>query len=104
MSPDIHGRKRALIIGGAGQDGWYLIELLLSHGYDVAVAVHSRQHVEPVVHSGRVTWHIGNFYWGSSARRHSGAPGSIGPFVVIDPCPVLIAIIPAPILQASVPT
>ena len=27
-------RKRALVTGGAGQDGWYLIELLLSRGYE----------------------------------------------------------------------
>jgi hypothetical protein len=61
MSPDVHGKKRALITD-SGQDGWYLIELLLSRGYDVAA--HSRHHVEPVAHSGRVSWHIGDFYWG----------------------------------------
>jgi GDPmannose 4,6-dehydratase len=58
MSPDVHGKKRALITGGAGQDGWYLIELLLSRGYDVAA--HSRHHVEAGIHSGRVSWHIGD--------------------------------------------
>jgi GDPmannose 4,6-dehydratase len=53
-----HDKKRALITGGAGQDGWYLIELLLSRGYDVTA--HSRQHVDADVHSGRVCWHIGD--------------------------------------------
>jgi hypothetical protein len=51
MSPDVHGKTSALITGGAGQDG-------LSRGYNVAA--HSRHHVEPVVHSGRVTWHVGD--------------------------------------------
>jgi GDPmannose 4,6-dehydratase len=32
MTPEFYGKKRALITGGAGQDGWYLIELLLSRG------------------------------------------------------------------------
>src|SRR5258708_30532142 len=58
MSPDVHGRKRALITGGAGQDCWYLIELLLSRGYDVAA--HSRHQVESEIHSGRVSWHTGD--------------------------------------------
>jgi GDPmannose 4,6-dehydratase len=58
MSPEVHGRKRALITGGAGQDGWYLIELLLSRGYDVAA--HSRRQVESEIHSGRVCWHTGD--------------------------------------------
>jgi hypothetical protein len=51
MSPDVHGTESPLITGGAGQDG-------LSRGYNVAA--HSRHHVEPVVHSGRVTWHVGD--------------------------------------------
>src|SRR5258706_13851091 len=58
MNPDFHGKKRALITGGAGQDGWYLIELLLSRGYDVAA--HSRHQVESEVHGGRVCWHTGD--------------------------------------------
>src|SRR6267378_4670417 len=58
MSSDFHGKKRALITGGAGQDGWYLIELLLSRGYDVAA--HSRHQVESDVHGGRVCWHTGD--------------------------------------------
>jgi hypothetical protein len=45
MSSDVHGKKRALITD-SGQDGWYLIELLLSRGYDVAA--HSRHHVDPL--------------------------------------------------------
>ena len=59
-----------MITGGAGQDGWYLIELLLSRGYEVAA--HSRDHVEAVVHSGRVSWHIGDFYWGVLRRGIRG--------------------------------
>src|ERR1700676_632444 len=58
MNPDIHEKKRALITGGAGQDGWYLIELLLSRGYDVAA--HSRHQAESDVHGGRVCWHTGD--------------------------------------------
>jgi GDPmannose 4,6-dehydratase len=48
---------RALITGGAGQDGWYLIELLLSRGYEVFAQ--ARQPVDPNLHTGRVTWRIG---------------------------------------------
>src|SRR5229473_2086735 len=58
MIPEFHRKKRALITGGAGQDGWYLIELLLSRGYDVAA--HSRHQVEAAVHGGRVSWHTGD--------------------------------------------
>ena len=58
MSPYVHGKKRALITSGAGQDGWYLVEQLMSRGYDVAA--HSRHHVEPGVHGGRAIWHIGD--------------------------------------------
>src|SRR5713226_8010992 len=58
MSPEFHRKRRALITGGAGQDGWYLIELLLSRGYEVAA--HSRRQVESEIHSGRVCWHTGN--------------------------------------------
>jgi len=45
MIPEFYRKKRALIAGGAGQDGWYLIELLLSRGYEVAA--HSRHQVAP---------------------------------------------------------
>jgi GDPmannose 4,6-dehydratase len=51
-------KKRALVTGGAGQDGWYLIELLLHRGYDVFA--HSRAKADPTCHSGQVHWHIGN--------------------------------------------
>jgi GDPmannose 4,6-dehydratase len=53
-----HVRKRALVTGGAGQDGWYLIELLLSRGYEVFA--HSRRPVDPGLHAGRVSWHTGD--------------------------------------------
>jgi GDPmannose 4,6-dehydratase len=53
-----HVGKRALVTGGAGQDGWYLIDLLLARGYDVFA--HSRQAVEPTRHQGRVHWHTGS--------------------------------------------
>jgi len=53
---EVHVRKRALVTGGAGQDGWYLIELLLSHGYEVSA--HSRRQVDPSL--GRVAWHTGD--------------------------------------------
>jgi GDPmannose 4,6-dehydratase len=51
-------KKRALVTGGAGQDGWYLIELLLSRGYDVVAQ--SRHPVDPTIHYGRVLWHAGD--------------------------------------------
>lgn len=50
--------KRALVTGGAGQDGWYLIDLLLARGYEVFA--HSRHAVEPAQHHGRVHWHTGS--------------------------------------------
>ena len=50
-------RKRALVTGGAGQDGWYLINLLLSRGYDVFA--HSRESVSPELTDDQVHWHIG---------------------------------------------
>lgn len=49
---------RALVTGGAGQDGWYLIELLLSRGYEVFA--HSRRPADPSLHAGRVSWHAGD--------------------------------------------
>src|SRR6202165_2035144 len=49
-------RMRALVTGGAGQDGWYLIELLLARGYEVFA--HSRRQVDPSL--GRVSWHTGD--------------------------------------------
>src|SRR5260370_17821249 len=58
MIPEFYRKKRALITGGAGTDGWSLIELLLSRGYEVAA--HSRHQVESDAHGGRVCWHIGD--------------------------------------------
>jgi GDPmannose 4,6-dehydratase len=58
MTAEAHVAKRALVTGGAGQDGWYLIRLLLSHGY--SVSAHSRHSVHPEVHDGRVSWHTGD--------------------------------------------
>ena len=49
MTSEVHVRKRALVTGGAGQDGWYLIELLLSRGYEVFA--HSRRQVDPSLHA-----------------------------------------------------
>ncbi|MGM5025802.1 GDP-mannose 4,6-dehydratase [Tardiphaga sp. 862_B3_N4_1] len=51
-------RKRALVTGGAGQDGWYLTDLLLKQGYDVFAQ--SRHPADPTLHDGKVHWHIGN--------------------------------------------
>jgi GDPmannose 4,6-dehydratase len=55
---EVDVKKRALITGGAGQDGWYLIELLLARGYEVFA--HSRHIVDPSIHEGRVRWHNGD--------------------------------------------
>jgi GDPmannose 4,6-dehydratase len=58
MTSEAHLKKRALVTGGAGQDGWYLIELLLSRGYEVFA--HSRRLVDPGQHGGRISWHTGD--------------------------------------------
>jgi GDPmannose 4,6-dehydratase len=58
MAIDVHKRRRALVTGGAGQDGWYLIELLLSRGYEVFAQ--SRHHVDAALHRNVVTWYAGN--------------------------------------------
>src|SRR6266851_2689535 len=57
MMVDVLLRKRVLVTGGAGQDGWYLIELLLSRGYEVFA--HSRRPFDPRLHD-RVSWHAGD--------------------------------------------
>lgn len=58
MVIELKTAKRALVTGGAGQDGWYLIDLLLARGYDVFA--HSRSAIDPAVHEGRVSWQTGN--------------------------------------------
>jgi hypothetical protein len=58
MTAEVQLRKRALVTGGAGQDGWYLIELLLSHGYEIFA--HSRRPIAPAIHGDRVNWRIGD--------------------------------------------
>src|SRR6478609_7863372 len=63
MKGEAQVRKRALVTGGAGQDGWYLIELLLSRGY--AVFAHSRQPADPTLHGSKVVWHIGHLAEGN---------------------------------------
>jgi GDPmannose 4,6-dehydratase len=58
MNLENNSKKRALVTGGAGQDGWYLIRLLLSRGYEVHA--HSRKPVDDALHDGSVCWHIGD--------------------------------------------
>jgi GDPmannose 4,6-dehydratase len=50
--------KRALVTGGTGQDGSYLIPLLLSHDYQVSAV--ARRKPDPDPHGGRVDWHVGD--------------------------------------------
>lgn len=54
----IRPKRRALVTGGAGQDGWYLVHLLLDRGYEVFA--HTRRQADPDPYLGRVHWHIGN--------------------------------------------
>jgi GDPmannose 4,6-dehydratase len=58
MTSEAHVKKRALVTGGAGQDGWYLIELLLALGYEMFA--HSRREIDPALHGGRVSWYTGD--------------------------------------------
>jgi GDPmannose 4,6-dehydratase len=58
MTSKIYASKRALVTGGAGQDGWYLIGLLLERGYEVFA--HSRRRVDLGLHGGRVSWYTGD--------------------------------------------
>src|SRR6202790_4474031 len=58
MTTEAQVAKRALVTGGAGQDGWYLIRLLLSRGY--FISAHSRHSVDPEIHGGRGSWHAGD--------------------------------------------
>ena len=48
---------RAFVTGGNGQDGWYLIELLLSRGY--VVHAHARRPPRADEHQGKVVWYDG---------------------------------------------
>jgi len=50
--------RRALVTGGAGQDGWYLIEFLLARDYEVHA--HARRPQSADQHRGPVRWHIGD--------------------------------------------
>src|SRR5262245_21191124 len=50
--------RTALVTGGSGQDGSYLIEFLLARDY--AVHAHSRHAQSADQHSGPVQWHIGD--------------------------------------------
>lgn len=53
-----NGAKRsALVTGAAGQDGSYLVELLLSAGY--VVHAHSRQPQPGFAVNGNLIWHLG---------------------------------------------
>jgi GDPmannose 4,6-dehydratase len=47
--------RRALVTGGTGQDGWYLIEFLLARDYEVHAQ--SRRPQSADRHRGRVRWH-----------------------------------------------
>jgi GDPmannose 4,6-dehydratase len=51
-------KRRALVTGGSGQDGWFLIELLLTRGYDVHAQ--SRHAQGAGRHRGDVRWHVGD--------------------------------------------
>jgi GDPmannose 4,6-dehydratase len=57
--------KRALVTGGAGQDGSYLIDLLLARGY----AVHAQSRHPPAHDRVGVTWHSGNLTDGAFLER-----------------------------------
>lgn len=50
--------KRALVTGGAGQDGWYLIRLLLSRGH--VVVAHSRRPIASTLRGSGVSWYTGD--------------------------------------------
>jgi len=50
--------RRALVTGGAGQDGGYLIPHLLARGYEVHAQ--SRRPQDPAQHAGAVRWHVGD--------------------------------------------
>ena len=51
-------KRRALVTGGAGQDGWYLVQLLLQRGYEIFAQ--TRHHLEHDPYQGRVRWAVGS--------------------------------------------
>jgi GDPmannose 4,6-dehydratase len=48
--------KRALVTGGTGQDGSYLIDLLLARGYEV----HAQSRRQPADSRSGITWQVGD--------------------------------------------
>jgi GDPmannose 4,6-dehydratase len=50
--------RRALVTGGTGQDGWYLIEFLLARDYEVHAQSRRAQSADR--HRGTVRWHVGD--------------------------------------------
>ena len=48
--------KRALVTGGTGQDGSYLIDLLLARGYEV----HAQSRQQAADSRSGITWHVGD--------------------------------------------
>jgi GDPmannose 4,6-dehydratase len=50
--------RSALVTGASGQDGWYLIKLLLAKGY--RVHAQSRSPAAPDSHWEEVCWHVGD--------------------------------------------
>src|SRR5260370_17627965 len=89
MTSEVHVRKRALVTGGAGQDGWYLIELLLARGYEMFA--HSRRKVDPGLHGGRVCWHTGDLTNEAFLNEilAASAPDEIYNFAAVSPPPLL---------------
>ena len=86
--------KRVLVTGGAGQDGWYLIELLLARGYEVFA--HSRKVPDLTLHGGRVNWHIGHLAEGTFLEQMLSA---VRPHEIYN-----LAAVSRPALSWSIPT
>jgi GDPmannose 4,6-dehydratase len=62
--------RRALVTGGAGQDGWYLTRLLLEHGYEVHA--HARREAGGDKADG-IRWHFGDIGEAAEVARLLGA-------------------------------
>src|SRR3979490_394397 len=62
--------RRALVTGGAGQDGWYLIRLLLDRGYEVHA--HARREAGDEK-GGGIAWHFGDIGDAAEVARLLGA-------------------------------